>query len=132
MTQSTQFDVGTVAARYIELRDEKEQRAAEHKAEIEVIEEKMSACAEFLDEHLREAGATSMRTPSGTVMRTLKRQYQMRDSGEFLQHIRESGQIELLQVRLSTTTIREYETAENTLPPGVGVEETQTISVRRS
>lgn len=132
MTEEFRPTTEQLAARFIEIRDELTQRKALYDAEVEVLKDMQSAINEEMHVRLSEAGASSIKTKAGTISKKQTTKYVMRDSGELLAFIRQTGKVELLQARLSTTAVQEMLNNDEPLPAGVGIEQELTIVVRRT
>ncbi len=120
-------------AKYIELRDMKAELKANYDARVAAIDEAQDAVSAELSARLTASGLDSMKAAGiGTVTKRAVRKVVMRDSGEFLSFVRDSSLPELLQARLSSTAVEEYVRDGNTLPPGLGYDDTTTLTVRRA
>ena len=120
-------------AKYIELRDMKAELKANYDARVAAIDEAQDAVSAELSARLTASGLDSMKAAGiGTVTKRAVRKVVMRDSGEFLSFVRDNSLPELLQARLSSTAVEEYVRDGNTLPPGLGYDDTTTLTVRRA
>jgi hypothetical protein len=125
-------DINAIVEHYIALRDHKSRLDAEHKARIAEIDAQMGNAEAFLLNHLNENGLDRIGAGAGTVFVQVKTMPSLKDKGAFIKFIKQTGQVELLQARVSSTAVKEFmEHNNNQLPPGVEVTTAREISVRR-
>ena len=125
-------DINAVVEHYVKLRDHKALLDAEHKARVAEIDAQMKNAEAFLLGHLNETGLDRMGTSTGTVYVTVKTMPSIKDRSALTDYIKATGQIELLQMRVSSTAVKEFlEHNNNQLPPGVDITTAREVSVRR-
>lgn len=125
-------DINAVVEHYITLRDHKAKLDAEHKARVGEIDAQMKNAESFLLNHLNESGLDRIGVGAGTVFTQVKTMPSIKDKGAFSDFIKQTGQIELLQVRVSSTAVKEYmENNNQLLPPGVEVTTAREVTIRR-
>ena len=118
---------------YIKIRDarDEERRKAEaidadFEAQLEVLEQQML-------EVCKTTGATSLKTPHGTVMRTVKSRYWTNDWEKFYQFMFDNHLPDLLEKRIHQTNMKQFlEENPDLLPLGLNVDSEHSITVRRS
>lgn len=125
-------DINAIVEHYIALRDHKSRLDAEHKARIAEIDAQMGNAEAFLLNHLNENGLDRIGAGAGTVFVQVKTMPSLKDKGAFIEFIKQTGQVELLQARVSSTAVKEFmEHNNNQLPPGVDITTAREVSVRR-
>ena len=125
-------DINAVVEHYVKLRDHKSFLDAQHKANVAEIDAQMKNAEAFLLGHLNETGLDRMGTSAGTVYVTVKTMPSIKDRSALTDYIKATGQIELLQMRVSSTAVKEFlEHNNNQLPPGVDITTAREVSVRR-
>lgn len=125
-------DINAVVEHYITLRDHKSKLDAEHKARVAEIDAQMKNAEAFLLNHLNESGLDRVGVGAGTVFVQVKTMPSIKDKGALIDFIKQTGNVELLQARVSSTAVTEYmEHNENQLPPGVEVTTVRAVTVRR-
>lgn len=125
-------DINAVVEHYITLRDHKSKLDAEHKARVAEIDAQMTNAENFLLNHLNESGLDRVGVGAGTVFVQVKTMPSFEDKEATFRFIRESGNVELLQSRLSSTAVKEFMEANNqALPPGVKILTERTVTIRR-
>ena len=125
-------DINAVVEHYVKLRDHKALLDAEHKARVAEIDAQMKNAEAFLLGHLNATGLDRMGTSAATVYVTVKTMPSIKDRSALTDYIKATGQIELLQMRVSSTAVKEFlEHNNNQLPPGVDITTAREVSVRR-
>lgn len=125
-------DINAVVEHYITLRDHKSKLDAEHKARVAEIDAQMTNAENFLLNHLNESGLDRVGVGAGTVFVQVKTMPSFEDKEATFRFIRETGNVELLQSRLSSTAVKEFMDANNqALPPGVKILTERTVTIRR-
>jgi hypothetical protein len=119
---------------YIALRTERDRISKEYETEdaklkltLSEIEAEMLAVCNSVD-------ADSIRTPHGTVMRTLKERYWANDWENFYKFVLEQQAVELLERRVHQTNMKAFmaEHVDSGLPPGLNVMREYGITVRKA
>jgi hypothetical protein len=125
-------DINAVVEHYITLRDHKSKLDAEHKARVAELDAQMKNAEAFLLNHLNESGLDRVGVGAGTVFVQVKTMPSIKDKGALIDFIKQTGNVELLQARVSSTAVKEYmEHNDNQLPPGVDVTTSREVTVRR-
>jgi hypothetical protein len=118
---------------YIRVRDARAEIKADFDARDSVLKEQLGILeAEMLDA-CKDLNASSIRTPHGTIIRSVKSRYWTNDWDSMYTFIEEQGAFGLLEKRLHQTNMKDF-LAENPdlLPKGLNVENEYTVVVRRS
>ena len=131
MTDQTKNE--KVVARMIQLRDEMQELQRKADAEIAKLKEQYAKGEAFLLTQLNAMGeGASMKLSTGTVYTTQKLLANVADKGAFANFVRETGEVELLQMRVSTTVLKDYmEQHAQSVPPGLNLTTERTINIRR-
>ena len=109
-----------------EARKEADKIEADFESQLDVLEQQMlDVC--------KSTGATSLKTPHGTVMQSVKKRYWTNDWEKFYAFMFEHTIPELLERRIHQTNIKQFlEENPDMLPLGLNVEAEHSITVRRS
>lgn len=109
-----------------EARKEADKLEADFQSQLDVLEQQMlDVC--------KSTGATSLKTPHGTIMQSVKKRYWTNDWEKFYAFMFEHNIPELLERRIHQTNIKQFlEENPDMLPLGLNVEAEQSITVRRS
>lgn len=125
-------DINAVVEHYITLRDHKAKLDAEHKARVAEIDAQMKNAEGFLLGHMNDTNQKNAGFLAGTVIIGEKIMPGFEDKSKAMQFIKETDNMDLLSVRLSSTAVKEYMGAHNgELPPGVKIAVERTVSIRR-
>lgn len=117
---------------YIKMRDARvklQREFDEHDGKIKVQQD---AVSQALLEMCKEMGAEGLRTPAGSVFKTVKTRYWTTDWGNMKQFIKDHDAIDLLEQRVHQTNMKSFLEENPTLmPPGMNVDSRYGITVRR-
>lgn len=118
---------------YIKIRDKRAENKRMFDAEDKDLEEQQDLLGAEMLEVCKQFEADSIRTPHGTIIRSVKSRYWTNDWDSMYQFIKEQGAFGLLEKRLHQTHMKEF-LLENPdlLPIGLNVESEYTVTVRRS
>ena len=99
---------------------------AELKDDLEKLEQAMLS-------YCNEINADSIRTGSGTIIKSLKETYTCGDWDNFKQYVVENNALDLLQQRISQANFKEFMTTrqDEGLPPGISTLREFGITVRK-
>lgn len=118
---------------YIKMRDAKERIEEECSRQVADIEAQMQVIEAQMLETCKQFNADSIRTPHGTIVRSVKSRYWTNDWDSMHRFIAEHHAFGLLEKRIHQTHMKEF-LSENPdlLPMGLNVESAYTVVVRRS
>lgn len=125
-----QFTPEQLISKYIETRDAKKVLVAAHDAAVADLDDLLDTIEQALLIQMQESEMTSVKTVSGLAMRMTKTRYDLFDRGLFADHVRATGNIELLEMRPAQKAIAELLESDGELPPGVVSNSKFTITVR--
>lgn len=128
MSQNTE----EIIAKYVSLRD----RKAELKKEYDTAAGKLDAAMETIETYLMalmgSLGVESVRTDAGTAYKTTRVKASISDREAARKFILDNEAIDLLEMRASSTAIKQYMQDNGGVPPGFAVLEENTVNIRRS
>lgn len=128
-----QVALDTLAAVYLKMRDARDAVRREADAKEKEIEAEMALVEQQMLDACRAIGADSIRTPYGTIIRSIKSRYWTNDWDSMYRFIKEHDAYGLLEKRLHQTHMKEFlEENPGVFPEGVNVENSYTVVVRRS
>jgi hypothetical protein len=118
---------------YIKIRDARAENKATFDAQDSVLKDQMGLLESEMLDACKDLNASSIRTPHGTIIRSVKSRYWTNDWDSMYTFIEEQGAFGLLEKRLHQTNMKDF-LAENPdlLPMGLNVESEYTVVVRRS
>lgn len=122
-----------LTALYIKIRDKRSANKKMFEAEDQDLEAQMQVLAQEMLDVCKDMNADSIRTPHGTIMRSIKSRYWTNDWDSIYSFIEETGAFGLLEKRIHQTNMKDF-LAENPdlYPKGLNVESEYTVVVRRS
>jgi len=127
------IDLNQLTSIYIKIRDARADKKRAFEVEDKELEDQLAVLTTQMLDTCKEMGADSIRTPHGTIIRTVKSRYWTNDWDSMYSFIQEHGAFGLLEKRLHQTNMKDF-LSENpdVLPMGLSVESEYTVSVRRS
>jgi len=126
-------DLNNLTKVYLRIRDARDDLTAKYKKEHAELEEQMGLIETEMLDTCKSMGVESMRTPHGTIIRSVKSRYWTNDWDSMYDFIEEHGAFGLLEKRLHQTNMKEFLSENPTvLPLGLNVENAYTVVVRRS
>ena len=131
--ETSSVDMDKLAAVYIKIRDKRAVAKKEFEERDKGLEEQMQIVADEMLEACKRIGADSIKTPHGTIIRSVKSRYWTNDWDSMYTFIEEQGAFGLLEKRLHQTNMKDFLSENPDLyPVGLNVENSYTVVVRRS
>jgi hypothetical protein len=131
--ETSSVDMDKLAAVYIKIRDKRAVAKKEFEERDKGLEEQMQIVADEMLEACKRIGADSIKTPHGTIIRSVKSRYWTNDWDSMYSFIEGQGAFGLLEKRLHQTNMKDFLTENPDLyPVGLNVENSYTVVVRRS
>lgn len=125
-------DHTTIVAKYVALRDKVADIKKRHAAELQPYAEAMATIDAYLLDHLNSTGAQSIKTSAGTFFRDTRESFRVADPATFRQFCVDTGNLDLLETRLSKSSLEMLLGSGQPMPPGVAVHREVTVKVHRS
>lgn len=123
---------GDLAEQYLLYRDLKAQLKQKYEAKEAILDAELDAITNRLMSLCNEQDASSIRTDSGTIIRSLKTRYETKDWESMYEFVVEHNAPYLLQKRINETAMKEYlENNPEEYPKGLNVASEYKISVRK-
>lgn len=130
---SEEMTVDKLVSIFIKMRDARDEIKREADDKIKDIEAQMDAVNQKLLDLMGSQGADSIKTPHGTVYRSVKSRYWTNDWESMYDFIHENDAYELLERRLHQSNMKQFlEDNPNLLPKGLNVDSEYQVVVRRS
>ena len=125
-------DLSRWAAVYIKIRDKRAANKKVFEAEDQDLEEQMKVLAQEMLDVCKDMNADSIRTPHGTIMRSIKSRYWTNDWHSFHLFVKENEALELIEKRISQNNMASFlEENPDKCPPGLNVDSRYAVVVRR-
>ena len=129
---SDQVQADKLAEVYIKMRDKRKELSAAFEEQDRKIEEQMDMVAEELLKLCKNIGADSIKTPAGTVFRSVRTRYETTDWESMYNFIMEHDIPQVLERRISTTNMKQFLDENPALMPvGMNINNKYTVTVRR-
>ena len=126
-------DLNNLTKIYLRIRDARDALTAQYKKEHAELEAQMDLIETEMLDTCKSMGVESMRTPHGTIIRSVKSRYWTNDWDSMYAFIEETSAFGLLEKRLHQTHMKEFlEENPDVYPQGMNVENTYTVVVRRA
>ena len=118
---------------YLTIRTERERIESDWKRHDDELMQEMKLLEQSMLTVCNDTNASSIRTDSGTVIRSLKERFTTNDWDNFKKFILEHQAVDLLERRIHQGNFKEFiaEHKDEGLPPGVNVMREFTIVVRK-
>lgn len=129
---SEQLQADKLASAYIKMRDKRKELLAAYEEQDKKIEAQMIMVEEELLKICKSIGADSIKTPAGTVFRSVRTRYETTDWENMYNFILEHNIPQVLERRISTTNMKQFLDENPTLMPvGMNVNNRYTVTIRR-
>jgi hypothetical protein len=131
MTETISVD--RLVAAYIKMRDKRAELLREYEAEDAEVKAQMEAVESSLLDLCKQIGADTLGSKHGKVMRTVKTRYWTSDWDSMHKFILENKMPELLERRISQTTMKQLlDENPDLMPPGVNIDSRYAVTIRRA
>lgn len=133
MKEANEVTAGKLAQVYIKIRTKRAELLAAYEAEDGKLKEALETLEEEMLEKCKEEDADSIKTPYGTITRTVKSRYWPADWEIFNQYVLDNEALGLLEKRVHQTNMGQWleEHADNP-PPGLNIDRHYACSVRKA
>ena len=126
-------DLDKLTSIYLKIRDKRADNKREFENVDKDLEEQQKMLAEQMLDTCKEMNADSIRTPHGTIIRSVKSKYWTGDWDSMYNFIKEHDAFGLLEKRLHQTNMKDFlHENPDVMPMGLNVENEYTIVVRRA
>ena len=133
MSETTELNLDDLVKIYLTIRNEREKLKNSWEVKDGELEQEMKLLEQTMLTVCNDTNASSIRTESGTVIRSLKERFTTNDWDNFKKFVLENQAIDLLERRIHQGNFKEFmaEHKDEGLPPGVNVMREFTIVVRK-
>lgn len=125
-------NIDDLVSQYVRLRDRIKEADDAHKAKLKDARDHLEQLGNTLLARLNEVGGESVKTSSGTVYRTTRRNASIADGNAFRQFVITHEAFDLVDWKANAPAVEDFIKAEQAPPPGVNYTTAFTIGVRRS
>ena len=133
MSETTELNLDELVKIYLTIRTEREKLKSSWEVQDGELEQEMKLLEQSMLTVCNDTNASSIRTESGTVIRSLKERFTTNDWDNFKKFVLDNEAIDLLERRIHQGNFKEFmaEHKDDGLPPGVNVMREFTIVVRK-
>ena len=133
MSETTEMNLDELVKIYLTIRNERERLKSSWEVKDGELEQEMKLLEQSMLTVCNDTNASSIRTESGTVIRSLKERFTTNDWDNFKKFVLDNEAIDLLERRIHQGNFKEFmaEHKDEGLPPGVNVMREFTIVVRK-
>jgi hypothetical protein len=133
MSETTELNLEELVKIYLTIRNEREKLKKGWELKDGELEQEMKLLEQSMLTVCNDTNASSIRTESGTVIRSLKERFTTNDWDNFKKFVLDHQAIDLLERRIHQGNFKEFmaEHKDEGLPPGVNVMREFTIVVRK-
>ena len=133
MSETTEINLDELVKIYLTIRNEREKLKSSWEVEDGALEQEMKLLEQSMLTVCNDTNASSIRTESGTVIRSLKERFTTNDWDNFKKFVLDNEAIDLLERRIHQGNFKDFmaEHKGEGLPPGVNVMREFTIVVRK-
>jgi hypothetical protein len=117
---------------YRKLRGKISALTQEYDTQVEILKSQQDEIKNAMKDQMKALGVTSVRTPEGTVVLSVKTRYSTQDWDEFKKFVLAHEALELLEKRIAQTNMAQFlEENPGSMPPGLNSSSEYDISVRK-
>jgi hypothetical protein len=117
---------------YRKIRDQISTLTKEYDTQVEVLKAQQEEIKNAMKDQMQALGVTSVRTPQGTVVMSIKTRYSTADWDSFKKFVVEHDAIDLFEKRIAQTNMKQFlEENPGVVPPGLNSNAEYDISVRK-
>lgn len=127
------MDANKLAKAYIKIRDAIAEAKREYEAKEEKLKDELALIEQYFTKTFEDQGElTSISTPSGTIIRSIKTRIWTTDWEEMHKLVKETDNLDLLERRLAQKNVAAFlEEHPEMRPAGLNIDRKYEITVRR-
>ena len=117
---------------YRKIRDQISELTKEYDTQVEVLKAQQEEIKNAMKDQMQALGVTSVRTPQGTVVMSVKTRYLTADWDSFKKFVVEHDAVDLFEKRIAQGNMKQFlEENPGVVPPGLNSNAEYDISVRK-
>lgn len=117
---------------YRKIRSEIDTLTKEYDTQVEMLKATQDEIKHAMKAQMQALGVTSVNTPQGTVVMSIKTRYSTTDWDSFKTFVMQHDALDLFEKRIAQTNMKQFlEENPGTLPPGLNSNAEYDISVRK-
>lgn len=123
--------IDTIITRFVALRDKRSALKKKYDDADELLKTDMGKLEAYLLKKLNEVGSDTFKTEAGTAYIAIDTKVSCADWPLFWKWCAENSRVDMLEKRVSSKSVSEYEAEHGVLPPAVNVSKERVVRVRR-
>ena len=127
----TEKPVGDYIGDYIKVRDLKKELADKHKAEMKPYNDALQQLEHLFHAKMEETGLENLKTDGGTAYKAVMTTVSVADWDPFLEYVKANEAWYMLDKRANKTAVSEVLEDTGELPPGLNLQRSIKVNVRR-
>jgi hypothetical protein len=133
MKEANEVTAGKLASVYIKIRSKRAELLAAYELEDNKLKEALETLEEEMLEKCKDEDADSIKTPFGTIVRSVKTRYWPADWEIFNQFVIDNEALGLLEKRVHQTNMGQWlEEHTDNPPPGLNIDRRYACTVRKA
>ena len=133
MKEANEVTAGKLASVYIKIRTKRAELLAAYELEDNKLKEALETLEEEMLEKCKDENADSIKTPFGTIVRSVKTRYWPADWEIFNQYVIDNEALGLLEKRVHQTNMGQWlEEHTDNPPPGLNIDRRYACTVRKA
>lgn len=117
---------------YRKIRDQISTLTKEYDTQVEVLKAQQEEIKNAMKDQMQALGVTSVRTPQGTVVMSVKTRYSTADWDSFKKFVVEQDALDLFEKRIAQGNMKQFlDENPGVVPPGLNSNAEYDISVRK-
>lgn len=133
MKEANEVTAGKLAAVYIKIRTKRAELLSAYELEDNKLKEALETLEEEMLEKCKDEDADSIKTPFGTIVRSVKTRYWPADWEIFNQYVIDNEALGLLEKRVHQTNMGQWlEEHTDNPPPGLNIDRRYACTVRKA
>lgn len=125
-------DAQGVVDKMIEIREERAKLKKEFESRDRQLREMYERGENWLLKHMQDTGHKSFKVDGATVFTKTNHRYSFGDWVGFSDWVKQTGEVDLLQKRVSSTAMDTYLKDNGELPPGIKQDPVVSVNIRKS
>ena len=121
-----------VVDRMLWIRDERSRLKKDFEEKDRKLRDMYERGENWLLKHMQDTGHKSFKVDGATVFTKTNNRYSFGDWAGFAEWVKQTGEIDLLQHRVSSTNMETYVKESGELPPGIKKDPVVSVNIRKS
>lgn len=121
-----------VVDKMVEIREQRAQLKKEFEEKDRKLRDMYDRGENWLLRHMQETGHKSFKVDGATVFTKTNNRYSFGDWPAFIDWVKQTGEVDLLQKRVSSTNMETFAKENGELPPGIKKDPVVSVNIRKA